>query len=152
MPTDETNQLIEQLSAALNEAGLAWILREVSAAVQEGRALSRVKVRSRRAATLLPVAPEENEPRRHNEHTRSDPYSREEQLQLLLAAIQGLFADSASLNRELVSEFGEIDFRSEDRLGEEPSFRIDQESVRFHAASADRVSAVLKQISEKAGL
>src|SRR5258707_318233 len=107
MPETQAGELLARLSAALDNAGAGWLVREVSAAVQEGRAQERVKVRrpvGRRS--LHPVQDDETANRRTGEYTRSLPYSPREQLGLLTGATLGVFADSATLNEFLVKEFG----------------------------------------------
>ena len=149
MPEIDASKVINRLSAALDNAGAGWLVREVSVAVQEGRAQEKVKLKrpvGRR--TLHPVQDDDTANRRTGEYTRSLPYSPEEQLGLLTGAILGVFADSATLNEVLVEEFGMITFQSEGRFSEEETFVLDETAVLHHRQAKSRVEELIQKISE----
>ena len=88
MDEAEARDTLQRLSAALSQGGADWIVRQVSAAVQEGRTQEKVKVRRPRGRPALhPVEDEELKRRPTGEFTRSLPYSPQEQLALLIEAI-----------------------------------------------------------------
>jgi hypothetical protein len=147
----DADDTLKRLSIALEERGMGWLVREVSAAVQEGRAQEKVRVkRPRGRPALHPVQDEEPEKRHTGEYTRSIPYSSQEQLALLTGAIRGVFADSASLNEALVGEFGKVTFQSEGRFAEEATFVIDEASVASHKQAQARVAELLTKLNEQA--
>jgi hypothetical protein len=147
----DAEDLLKRLSAALEDAGVSWLVREVSAAVQEGRAQETVKVtRPRGRRPLHPAQDEEPERRHTGEYTRSLPYSSQEQLALLLGAISGVFTDSASFNEVLVKEFKNVTFQSEGRFAEEPSFVIDDAAVASHRQAQERVAKLIAKLNEDA--
>jgi hypothetical protein len=136
---------------ALEEAGVGWLVREVSVAVQEGRVQEKVKVkRPRGRRPLHPTQEEESERRLTGEYTRSVPYSSQEQLALLIGAISGVFADSASLNEVLVKEFGKVTFQSEGRFAEESTFVLDDAAVSRHRQAQERVAKLITRLKEEA--
>jgi hypothetical protein len=147
MDEAEARDTLERLSAALSEGGADWIVRQVSAAVQEGRTQEKVKVRRPRGRpSLHPVEDEESKRRPTGEFTRSLPYSPQEQLALLTEAIRGVFVESASLNGALVKEFGNITFQSEGRFAEEETFVIDEAAVASHAQAEARVTDLIAKL------
>ena len=147
----EAEDTLNRLSAVLEAAGVGWLVREVSAAVQEGRAPEKVKVkRPRGRRPLHPAQDEESERRHSGEYTRSLPYSSQEQLALLTGAINGVFADSASLNEVLVKEFGKVTFQSEGRFAEEATFVIDEAAVARHREAQARVAELVAKLNEEA--
>ncbi|MGA2850118.1 MAG: hypothetical protein ABSE46_14060 [Terracidiphilus sp.] len=153
MREKDATETLNALSAALGQSRLNWLIREVSAAVQEGRSQEKVKVRrSRIRPRLHPIQEDETERGQSREYTRSLPYSPQEQLTLLTDAIRGVFEDSASLNEALVAEYGEVRFQSEGRFAEEGSFKIDQSSVASHlraqAAVADLIARLLEEAEQ----
>jgi hypothetical protein len=144
----DAEDTLKGLSVALEEGGLGWLVREVSAAVQEGRAQEKVTVKRPRGRPPLHPAPEEeSEKRRTGEFTRSLPYSSQEQLALLTGAISGVFADSVSLNEVLVKEFGKVTFQSEGRFAEEPTFVIDDAAVASHGQAQARVAELIAKLT-----
>jgi hypothetical protein len=142
-------ETLNALSAALSRGGADWLVREVSAAVQEGRSQEKIKVRrSRGRPRLHPVQDDEAERGQAREYTRSLPYSPQEQLALLTDAIRGVFADSASLNEALVAENERVTFQSEGRFAEEETFVINQASVTHHLEAKNRVTKLLAELLE----
>lgn len=59
MPETDVDDTLQRLSSALNQGGVGWLVREVSAAVQEGRGQEKVKVQRPRGR--LPLHPVEDE-------------------------------------------------------------------------------------------
>ena len=151
MPETDAEDMLKRLSVALEEAGVGWLVREVSVAVQEGRAQEKVKVkRPRGRRPLHPTQDDESERPLTGEYTRSVPYSSQEQLALLTGAISGVFTDSASLNEVLVGEFGKVTFQSEGRFAEESTFFIDEAAVASHRQAEERVTKLITKLKEEA--